>query len=146
MGITISGRYKGKISPYELNMSYSDFFRLRCIIAKHLDESLYLHYLHLTDYRRSKAEWDEYDIIINEIVCKNKLDLVRWKSKIVDFLFMPDTNGKISYGTCRRIYDLINEEPDDAQYGYCMIGDNTMGTFKALLKDVYINGGTLIWR
>ena len=146
MGITISGRYKGEISPYELDMSYGTFFRLRCTVAKCLDDTLYSHYLHLTDYRGSEAEWDEYDSITNDIIRINKLDSTRWKSKIVDFLFMPDTNGKISYGTCGRLYSLIKNEPDEDQYGYTMIGDNAMGTFKALLRDVYVNGGTLIWR
>ena len=146
MGITISGRYKGRISPFELNMSYSTFFRLRCTIARSLDSELYSHYLHLIDYRRSEAEWDEYDRITNDIIHKNKIDSVKWKRKIVDFLFAPDTNGKISYGTCGRLYSLIINEPDEDQYGYTMIGDNTMRTFKALLRDTYINGGTLIWR
>lgn len=146
MGITISGRYKGRISPFELDMSYSTFFRLRCTIARAFDSDLYSHYLHLIDYRSSKAEWDEYDHITNVIIQKNKIDTVKWKSKIVDFLFAPDTNGKISYGTCGRLYRLIKNEPDENQYGYTMIGNNTMGTFKALLKDVYVNRGTLIWR
>lgn len=146
MGITISGKYKGRRSPYELNMSYSTFFRLRCTIARCLDDRLYSHYLHLIDYRGSEAEWDEYDRITNEIIQQSKIDSVKWKCKIVDFLFMPDTNGKISYGTCKRLYSLIKNEPDEDQYGYTMIGDNTMGTFKMLLKDVYVNGGTLIWR
>ena len=61
MGITISGKYKGKTSPYELNMSYSTFFRLRLVIAKNFDADFGEHYERLTDFVTLKEEWDAYD-------------------------------------------------------------------------------------
>lgn len=145
MGITINGKYKGELSPYELSMSYSTFFRLRLVIAKNLNDNFGKHYERLTDFRATKEEWDAYDNETQRIIEQEHLEDKRWQQKIIDFLFMPDTNGKISYGTCKRLYDLVKNENDSDIYGYAMIGNNTMGEFKRLLHDTYVNGGYLKW-
>ena len=145
MGITISGHYKGQSSQYELDMSYNTFFRLRLVIAKNFSEKFGEQYERLTDLRYTKMEWDAYEKKIQDIIEQEHLEGKRWQTKILDFLFMPDTNGKISYGTCQKIYNLIKDEDDNDQYGYTMIGNNTMGTFKNLLLDIYTNKGYMKW-
>ena len=148
MGISISGTYHRTSSPYSLDMGYTAFYRLRCVVAKHLDAEFGKHYEKIIKIMHSsEEEMKAFDDKTAEILERKGLEKQRWKTKILDFLFAPDSGGSIPYSACGRIYTLIKNEPDEDRYGYEGWGDkcSTMKDFKALLQDVYINKGRVKW-
>ena len=148
MGVSIRGTYHKTNSPYSLDMGYASFFRLRCVIAKHLDEEFGEHYKGLARIMyTSEEDVKAFDDKTAEILARKGLENQRWKIKVLDFLFESDVKGCIPYSACKRIYNLIKEEPDEARYGYEGWGDkcSTMRDFKNLLLDVYVNKGRVKW-
>lgn len=149
MGICINGRYNGKSSPYSLAMSYGTFFLLRKQVASHLCKEFFEHYSLMADaiFSYSDKEKEDYNQKTMEIIERNELDKKKYQEKILDFLYAPDCEGSISYGTCRRIYELIKDDPDELRFGYAGWGKDcsTMGDFKNLLADVAKNKGKVTW-
>jgi hypothetical protein len=66
--------------------------------------------------------------------------------KVLDFLLAPDTGYKITYGTCKLIYNKISGKCEDFIVGYAG-QDNpfTWNQFVALLKECYENKSDLVW-
>lgn len=146
MGVSLRGKYHGDYSPFGLDMGYSTFFRLRCVVCKNFSQMLYDHYKTMNEILYApQKEQEKWDRKTERIIELQKLEEGRQK-KILDFLFAVDCKGKISYGTCKNIYEYIKNEPDTDKYGYVGRKDcSTMGDFKKLLLDVYENKGNLIW-
>jgi hypothetical protein len=66
--------------------------------------------------------------------------------KVLDFLLAPDTGYKITYGTCKLIYNKISGKCEDFIVGYAgQINPFTWNQFVALLKECYENKSKLIW-
>lgn len=117
-----------KNKNHSLDMRNVDFLQIRRAIANAVDEDLGLIYLDLL-YCRSDAETEQNLKTKDEIVEMKHLN-DKYKD-VVEFLYMPDMDGKISSDTCRKVYDLL----DDAKYP----------EFKGLVKECVDNNMSLEW-
>lgn len=102
MGITITATN----AKCDFDMGYGGFFNLRKNIALALDDEfghIYLNYAKCFN-GDSLAENDR----LAELVI-NKKQLDKDYSDVLDFLYMPDTEGKIGYRTCRKIANLLEK-------------------------------------
>lgn len=141
MGINIYNN--SKKSSIELSGGYGMFIKIRERVANAWDKEFGRHYstlkycYHKEDYKRFNEKGNE--ILMNE----------RFKDEdndILDFLFASDCEGKISYKTCKKVYELIKDiiEPDLVlRYEY--YSNNDWEDFKQLLQDCYKYRTCMYW-
>lgn len=142
MGLTIECKKTGR----NYDLSYNSFNRLRERIAELCSPEFGKHYRTLrktllsgTDNARFFEEFDEKtaDLLEKKLV----------HIKIVDFCLQSDYEGKIHYGTCKKIYRYIKDCDDDTCYGYAAYPNHmTFENFKSLLLECYENKSDLIWK
>lgn len=131
-------------SEYEFDGGYGGFMCLRENIAKAFDKEFGEHYDNLSKCWR-KEQFDEWDKKASEILAAD-----RFKDEdqdIIDFLFMPDSDGEISHKTCKKIYDLIKDIDFKGQticYGYKNDGKD-YERFKEFLLDCYKRHAKMRW-
>lgn len=90
---------------------------------------------------RGKEYYDTYDKITEKMIVDKRLNI-----KVADFCFQPDCGGRIRYGACKVIYDIVKDYDDNAIYGYA--GRNDKATFrdlKELFLECYENKCDLVW-
>ena len=139
MGITITATN----SKYDFDMGYGGFFNLRKNIALALDKDFGENYADLgTCY--TKEQFAQNDRVAEMIINSKGLD--KEYSDVIDFLYMSDCEGKISYKTCRKILNLIK----DIDYGnkgfrYVMLMNNDYGEFKEFLQECVSHRRNLRW-
>ncbi|MBR0417908.1 MAG: hypothetical protein IJI66_01920 [Erysipelotrichaceae bacterium] len=141
MGVNIS-------SPnHDIAMGYGGFARLRRTIAGLCPNEIKLHYEYLLKnlwhLSFDKEESDRYDRQTEELYVKYG----KKYGKVLDFLYAPDTDGKLSYGTCKQLLDVIGDYDDDSIYGYAGWGEHAarFRDFKEILEDCYKSKKPLIW-
>jgi len=122
LGITLKGC---NISE---DVTTSGFFRLRrdismmlsCDIGRYYDEMITV--LRASDYVKKIWEKNINRAVNDYLATQNKS-----MERVIDFLFAPDTNGRITYGTCRLLIGIIDnndrETFDNTLYGYAGWGD-----------------------
>lgn len=125
---------------YEFDMGYMGFFNLRKNIALALDKEFGTAYASLAtawNEEKSKAVNAE----LNRILSCKTLD-----EDIVEFLYMSDCGGKISYRTCKKIYDVIKDvDFGDKCFRYGIKVHNDYEEFKEFLKDCYRYHKNMEW-
>ena len=138
MGVCLTSRK----SSYSFDMGYGGFNNLRTNICKAFDKELGEIY---EDTSFALKSPEEYTNRVNEILKDS-----RFKNEdedILDFLFAPDCDGKCSYKTAKKIYDLIK----DIDFGkkiftYAAYSDGKdYENLKAFLKECYQKRRTVIW-
>lgn len=135
MGLTIYSKNKS------IDMSASGFMRLRTTIAylrgvelgKHYDKAKICH----TD-----EDYDKYDKeteeLFNQYYSKDA-----W---LFEFLYASDIEGKLTYGKCRKLLDIIGDYDDNICYGYAGLPDCAkFKDFKDILVDCVANKRQMIW-
>ena len=139
MGLTL----ESKGSPIDLTGGYGMFFKIRSRVAMAWDKEFGEHYSKLIYIWRDE-DFKEFDKRTDEIL-KNE----RFKNEdedLVGFLFASDCEGKCSYKTCKKIYDLIKDiKEDHLQLRYVNNSDNDWEDFKQLLLDCYSHRANLTW-
>jgi hypothetical protein len=141
MGITISATH----SSYSFDMGYGGFFNLRKNIALALDNELGEMY---AEYSRcaTKRQFKEIDNIIEHMINRKHLD--KDYKDVLDFLYMPDCEGKIGYKTCKKIADLL--EPCMAAlrnkcFRYAAYAGHDYEDFVAFLRECYRYHRNMRW-
>ena len=142
MGIAL-GNCKNMIA-----LGHFGFQRLRSKVAELLDEEFGNRYKDIPDIQRqayqsdsSEKVWEVYNNQLNEIIDRNHLD-----DNVLEFLFQPDCNGKLSYKVCRSLYNVIKDYDDDIIYGYSgQKNPAKFADFKAIVEDCYKHRRQLIW-
>ena len=138
MGICLTSRK----SDYSFDMGYGGFNNLRTNIAMAWDKELGEAY---ADICMAMFHPNEYNERINKIIADD-----RFKDEdadIFDFLFASDCNGKCSYKTCGKLYNLIK----DINFGkkiftYSAYSDGKDYEYlKDFLKECYQKRRTMIW-
>ena len=135
MGLTI------KNEEMSIKMSYIGFAELCTTIAKLLSPDFAELYIALCKNK-----------ISNEILNK-KLNLYFEKgilknedNDIIEFLFMPDYEGHLSFKKCERLYEVIKDYDDNVLYGYCGRPDCAMfSDFKEIVRLCAKNRWVLKW-
>lgn len=138
MGITITTT-KPK---YTFDMGYGGFRNLRTNIALAINKEFGKNYAAIV-YCNSKESYEENDRIANELIKKYNLSKY---DDILDFLYSSDCDGKISYKTCKHIYDLIKDiDYEDQYFRYAIMAHNDYNEFKEFLIDCYSNHKNMIY-
>lgn len=123
---------------FEMDMGYGSFFNLRCTIANLLNKDFGNNYHNLSRCIK-KEDFEKNDEIANHFIEYYSLD-----TDIVDFLYAPDSEGKIDYKVCKKIYDIIKDYNDDYMYGY-VHANHTFEYFKNMIHDCATRRRTLYW-
>ena len=140
MGVTITATN----SSLNFDMGYGGFFNLRKNIALALDQEFGENYA-LLNSCHSKEDYDKNDRKSEEIINRKGLD--KDHVDVIDFLYMSDGDGKISYRTCRKIYDLIKGMDFGGKcFRYAMIAHNDYEEFKEFLMECYSHRRNMVWR
>lgn len=132
MGITLSGPGISNDVPS------SGFFGLRRDIAYMLSSKIGKQYESLLEVyydKEAKAEWEEEtNHIINDFLAShNKSD-----ERVIDsFLFACDCDGKITYGTCKRIMSIIDNSKNKDKFMKTIYGYAGWKDEACRGKDVY---------
>lgn len=141
MGVTISATH----SSYSFNMGYGGFGNLRKNIALALDDAfgnMYLQYARCTTEESLKANDKRCETIINE------KGLDKEYEDVLDFLYGPDTDGKISYKTCKKIADLLEPCMPALRtkfFRYAAYAGHDYEDFVAFLKECYRYHRNMRW-
>ena len=141
MGVTISANN----SHYVFDMGGGGFFNLRKNIALAFDKEFGEHYETLI-YRNSKEDFKAFDEKANKILSDSRFK--DEDSDVLDFLFACDCEGKISYKTCKKIYELIKDIDFGEKiftYAHYSKGDD-YEMFKKFLKECYSHRRKMYWR
>lgn len=131
MGITIYSANKSHDLPY------GGFIRLRRTIANLCPCEIRDHYLFMVDHYIEliyhEEELNKYNAKTEELYVKHK----QRYGKVIDFLYAPDTDAELTYGTAKQILAVIGDYRDDKIYGYAGWGDRAMrfNDFIAILED-----------
>ncbi len=139
MGISITATN----SKYDFYMGYGGFFSLRKNIALALDKEFGENYARLGECHTSD-QYDENGKISTEIISRKHLD-DRY-SDVLDFLYMPDVEGKASYKVCRQILELIKDVNfEDKGFRYGAYSKNDYEDFKCFLKECISHKRNMRW-
>lgn len=140
MGLTLTANK----SNYSFDMGAGGFFNLRANIADLFDEQFGEHYRKLLKCYYQK-DYEEHDRIANEI-----LSYPRFKEEdadILDFLYASDCDGKISYKTCGKLYNLIKDHDFSNEcFRYAAYAHNDYEELKGFLKECYSHRRNAYWR
>ena len=140
MGLTI--RSKIKNCNIELDGGYGMLLTIREEVAKLYDKEFGEHYETLSKCFL-KEHFDEFNKKANEILRDD-----RFKDEdedIVDFLFQSDCDGKISYKTCKKVYDILQESTNNCCLRYTAYSKNDWEDLKELLLQCYKHRANLYW-
>lgn len=139
MGVTITAT-----KPlYTFDTGCGGFFNLRKNIAYCLDEEFGANYANLL-HCHSQAEYKMNDREAEKIIARKHLD--DNYSDVLDFLYASDTDGRVSYKTCKKIYDMIkNKDFGTKIFRYGAIAHNDYEEFKLFLLDCYSNRKYMRW-
>ncbi len=139
MGITITATN----SSYDFDMGYGGFFNLRKNIALALDKDFGENYSDLgTCY--TEEQFKANDSVAEMIIAQKKLD--EKYSDVIDFLYTSDCEGKASYKTCRKIYELIKDVGFGKKgFRYAAYSHNDYEEFKEFLKECVSHRRNMRW-
>lgn len=139
MGVTIFA----KNSKTDFHMGYGGFFSLRKNIAKAIDADFGEHYATLI-HCHTKEEYQAFDEKANRLLSEKRINNM---NDVLDFLFMPDTDGKINYRTCGKIYELIKTVDFGGKcFTYAAYAKDDYERFKGFLKECYSKRRNMYWR
>lgn len=130
MGITITATN----SKLSFDMGCGGFSCLRRHIAEALDEEFGKNYAGIMACF-TKQEYEENDHKAEEIINRKHLD--DKYADVIDFLYAPDDSvGKVSYKTCRKIYELIKDvDFGNKCFRYAAHAHNDYEEFKGFLRE-----------
>ncbi len=141
MGVTITATN----STCDFDMGYSGFFNLRRNIALALDDEFGQAY---SEYGKcfTKEDFKRIDHLVESLINEKHLDDEYFD--VLDFLFMPDGSGKISYKTCRKIANLL--EPcmsalRTKTFRYAAYAGHDYEDFVAFLRDCVRHRRNMRW-
>lgn len=141
MGISITATN----SQYEFFMGYSGFFNLRKNVALALDKEFGEHYASLPRCFTEES-YKSHDDTSKEIIKKNRLDSEN--EDILNFLYLPDVEGKVSYKTCKKIADLLEPRLESLKgnhFQYESYQGDDYHNFVAFLRECYKNRRNMRW-
>lgn len=133
MGLTI---YSKNLSN---NLGSGGFYRLRKTIAGLCPDEIKNHYMFLADHyfdiQIADPGFKNYDAETERIYQKYRSKY----GKVIDFLWAPDLDCELTYGTAGQLLRLIGNYDDSIIYGYAGWGDKAMRfhDFKEILADAY---------
>lgn len=112
MGVTIGTRRCG------ISMGYGSFFRFRVAVASSINSVV--GWVYESYVKESIKSLYRNDTCVKGLAKKMSETFTKFSvdEDIVDFLFQPDCDGRISYTTARKIRDLCKISKSDETFGY----------------------------
>lgn len=141
MGITLFATN----STHSFDMGYGGFFNLRTNLAKAFDEEFGELYAALR-YCKQPEDYEFFDKICNDMLSDERFK--EEDNDIIEFLFMPDSDGKIKYRTCGKLYNLIKDiDFKDKIFVYGAHSDGKDYEYlKEFLHECYSHRRNMRWR
>ena len=133
---------KSKKVNVDYDIGYGGMVRLRNKVAKLLDEEFGNHYESLSSLF-GKEDFEIFDKKANEIISKNIS--TKEQELVLDFLFMPDSEGKLTYKHCKAIYDIIKDDTEETVIRYAFYSKNDWKDFKQILFEISQAKVNLYW-
>lgn len=127
-----------KNKEYQMDMGYLSFGFLRQTIATVYDDILGNLYERLYSSHSAK----DRDLVIDKI--NEYLNFTNLDDDILEFLFSPDSEGKISYKVCRKLYKIVKSYDNNLRYGYVW-ANNSFSYFKEMLYNCASKRRNLYW-
>lgn len=139
MGVRLTGRYP-EAPSYE--MGPGSFYRLRCFVAGCISKEFGSHYSKLARIVGGD-ELQEYEQVTERMLKKTHA-----KQRAVEFLYLPDSGGKLSPSKCKALLKLIGTNDTKELFGYTAYPEECMTAeqFKSLLRDCSEKKKDLVWR
>ena len=137
MGVSIYA----KNSPVELNGSYRMMLVLRIKIAKSIGTEFGEHYANMVSFWYD-GRMDEFHKIAEGILSKQGFPTE--DRDVIDFMYAPDSDGKITYKTCGKILKLIEDDDEEITLQYGSEGHDWKD-FKDLLRYCHSHRLHLWW-
>lgn len=141
MGLTISCKKTGR----SIDLGYFGFAHLREKVAELAGDPFASHYEGLRKApfigeARTKY-FEEFDRRTEELIAKKQVSV-----KVASFCLQPDVGGRIGYGGCKKLLQVIGDYDDNILYGYAGRPDcATFKDFKAILKDCADHKCDMVW-
>lgn len=141
MGVTISATH----SSYSFNMGYGGFGNLRRNIALALNDHFGKAY---ANYAKCITEEENRK---NDRLCEMMIEVLgldKDYKDVLDFLYAPDTDGKIGYKTCKKIADLLEACMPTLRnkwFRYAAYAGHDYEDFVAFLKECYRYHRNMKW-
>jgi hypothetical protein len=124
-------------------MGYGGFFNLRKNIAMALDKELGEVYATLATCH-TQEDFNTHDLEDEKIINSKHLD--RDYADVLDFIYASDSDGKISYKTCKKIRDLLdNIDLTGKCFRYVAYSHNDYEDFKLFLSECYSKRRNMYW-
>ena len=130
-----------------MDVGYFGFFKLRTKVAELVGSEVGEHYKKLDNILDIPSP--EKNTLLNRTMTKRSdwLKARNFQSKIADFLYQSDCDGKIRYGACKEILKVIGDYDDSIIYGYAgRENPAKFKDFKEILQDCVDNKCFMIWR
>lgn len=139
MGLTITA----KNEKMSFDMSASGFFRLRYNIALAYDKEFAKLY-EQEFYCHTPEDYEQLNDKLNKLLSDDRFSD---DEDLINFFFMSDCNGKISYKTCGKIYELIKDiDFTGKTFIYSAYSDGKdYEHFKKFLNNCYSHRRNMIW-
>lgn len=96
---------KSKRHPFEFDMGYVGFGRLRCHIAKLLDKEYGELYESMFVELRNDKEFYDFQMEINKVETQKNLNKL-----VIDFLWKPDCDGHCTPDHARAIFEVVKND------------------------------------
>lgn len=139
MGLTLYGAGR------RLDLSSGGFLRLRRRISDLCGAPWAGHYRSLTDDGRHDKDDDwfrNFDLETERLIREKKIHI-----KVADFLLQSDMSGRIRYGACKKILEIIKDYDDGYCYGYAALPNQPrFRDFKALLQACADGKKDMYWK
>ena len=141
MGVTIKCKKTGQ----GIDMGAGGFEHLRCKVSELCGEPWKSHYETLVGpprYSKDDAFYAQFNETTERLLAEKRISI-----KVVDFLLQPDVEGRIRYGACKQLLEIIGDYDDDILYGYAGRPDCArFRDFKELLRQCAEHKCDLVWR
>lgn len=141
MGLTIFNKVKD--CNIELSGGYGMLLDIRREVANLYDREFGKHYEILGSRFMTEEDYKKWNTTANLI-----LNDERFKDEdedLLDFLFAPDCDGKISYKTCKKVYDLLLKSKATCPLRYAFYSHNDWDDLRKLLLICYKHRANLYW-
>lgn len=113
MGVSIGTK------RFDIIMSYDSFLRFRKEVAKAISEEFGNKYCeYIEESFKAELFFSELSLKKLDEAFNKYLETAGVDDDVVDFLFLPDSVGKINYKTARKIRDLCRKSESKICFGY----------------------------
>ena len=131
-----------KIKKKSIDCGYAGFNTLRTHIAGLIGKEFQDFYNEPGIYVRNQQYWDDYDRRLYDVMVPK----YHISNGVLEFLFLPDCDGKLSYSEAKQLWKLIEKDDKEFLFGYAGLSNCAKySEFKEIVKMCAQNRWILKW-